>query len=453
MTLPNDKKSIIKGKDLVLHLALESEKTHVPEFTHPRKPEITRVLRWGGGLVLTAAAVAFMCQGVYSFAPITRHWIMLAICGLLGLLGIITGTMLNEEKGARAFLGFAAASFPVLSSQLGAMFFSLFGRPPQGMPTPLVFSLASSSTVITITALTLVILVPVSFLAFRILARSQAFLLTGSFTAANLCILLPVREGIGLGVLIAAISLGIYCIDTTFFQRDFRLENFEGKVARLLLAAPLVVILGRTFFYTVNHTFFSLLFALLGTYLSFHWGRVAKSISIRKGCRLTGMACLAAGWLTFLLPSLHWTSEGHGWMTFLILLPLAAIPGIQSLVTDDEEAVIYRTTAGVIALLAVGLTHWLEATSMVSLVGSVVAILTIAAGTLMGEKLLFFNGLSALIISLGNFCLQAVTLHSSYAWIALALVGISVMFSASLIEKGRKISSLKGYYLWGRFKT
>lgn len=93
-------------------------------------PELTRVLRWGGGIVLAAAAIAFMCQGVYSLAPMTRHWIMLAICGLLGLLGVVTGNVLKEERGARAFLGFAAACFPVLASQLGAMFFSLFGRPP-----------------------------------------------------------------------------------------------------------------------------------------------------------------------------------------------------------------------------------------------------------------------------------------------------------------------------------
>jgi len=121
-------------------LKQENDETSVAPPPHP-KLELTRLLRWGGGIVLATAAITFMYQGVYSFAPMMRHWIMLAICGLLGSLGVITGTMLDDEKGARAFLGLSAACFPVLSSQLGAMFFSLFGHPPLGMPHPFIFSL------------------------------------------------------------------------------------------------------------------------------------------------------------------------------------------------------------------------------------------------------------------------------------------------------------------------
>jgi len=416
------------------------------------KPELTRVLRWVGGGVLTVAAITFMCQGVYSFAPMTRHWIMLAICGLLGLLGVVTGTVLNEEKGARAFLGFAAASFPVLASQLGAMFFSLFGRPPLGMPQPLVFSLFTYSKVMAVASLTLAVVVPVSYLAFRILARSQAVLLSGAFTLANLCILLPVREGIWVAAIISAVACSIYWADCARLRRDFRLENFEGRVARLMLTAPLMVMIGRTFFYTVGSTFYGIMLGLSGAYLAFHWGRVAQRNDIKTMCQLVGIVGIVAGWVTCLLPILDNIVLGGGMTSYLILLPIAAILGTQSLVAESQAATTYRGAAAIVALLGVVFAHWIEAAPMTSIVGVAVAIATVTAGTLAGEKPVFAFGLLAAAISLGNFCLQAFKLHGNYAWVALALIGIGVMFSASLIEKGRTRSFLKGASLWGRCK-
>lgn len=40
--------------------------------------KLTQVLRWSGSIILAAAAIAFMYQGIYSFSPMTRHWILLA---------------------------------------------------------------------------------------------------------------------------------------------------------------------------------------------------------------------------------------------------------------------------------------------------------------------------------------------------------------------------------------
>ncbi len=59
-----------------------------------------------------------------------------------------------------------------------------------------------------------------------------------------------------------------------------------------------------------------------------------------------------------------------------------------------------------------------------------------AAGALAGEKPVLVLGSLAAAVSLCNFGLQAVRLHTGYAWVALALLGIAVIFCASLIEKG-----------------
>ncbi len=417
----------------------------------PARPELTKVLRWGGGAVLTAAAIVFMCQGVSSFDPMTRHWIMLAVCALLGLMGIVTGLGLKEEKGARAFLGFAAAFFPVLASQLGAMFFSLFGRPPLDMPQPLVFSLVGLSKVLAVTGLTLAVAVTVSSLAFRVLARPRAGLLTLAFTLANLSILLPVREGVGLGAVIALAALGIYLTDTQL-RRDFRLDCFEGRSARLILTGPLWVLTGRTFFYPVGPGLYGLLLALAGAYLAFHWGMLAPRDGQRKVCQAVGFIGLSAGWLVSLLPILESSVLSEGPATYLILLPVAAILVALSLVSEGLAAGNYRSFAATVATFSVIIAHGVEATPLVSIIGVMVAVAVVSAGTLAGEKLVFILGLLTALLSLGNILFQAVRLHGSYTWVALAAIGIGVMFSASLIDKGLA-RSLKKTSMWGRWKT
>lgn len=435
-------------------LQLDLEREDVSDACPPNgRPELTCILRWCGGVVLTAAAVAFMVQGVYSFSPTARHWVMLAICGLLGVLGVVTGTVLEEEKGARAFLGFAAAFFPVLASQLGAMFFTLFGHPPADMPHPLAFSLASSSKVLVAAALTCSIAVPVSYLAFRVLARSQAILMAAVFTLANLCILLPIRDGLGLSFIFAAAACGMYWVDNMYLRRDFRLESFEGRMARIMLTGPLWVMLGRSFFYPVGSGFYGLMFILAGAYLIFHWARTVKTAGIKKMCLITGFIGLGAGWLTCLWPILGSFFLEDGMTVYLVLLPLAAILAVQSFIDEGSIVENYRYVAALVALLSIVAAHGIEATALVSLVGVVVALALVAAGALAAQLPVFIFGLLSAAVSLGNFGLKAFTLHSSYAWVALALLGIGVMFTASLIEKARTGKFLKGVAIWGRFKA
>ena len=67
--------------------------------------------------------------------------------------------------------------------------------------------------------------------------------------------------------------------------------------------------------------------------------------------------------------------------------------------------------------------------------------------------MVFLAGAASAVVSLGNLALTAFERHASYAWIMLAGVGIVVLFSASLAEKGlggrlqRKLKSS-----WGRMR-
>ncbi|MFZ1983635.1 MAG: hypothetical protein WAU91_04430 [Desulfatitalea sp.] len=410
----------------------------------------TRVLRWAGGIVLAAAAVSFMCQGVYSFAPMTRHWIMLAICAVLWTMGLVTGTLLKETKGARTFLAFAAGCFPVLSSQLGAMLFSLFGQPPAGMPQPLVFSLFTSSKVAAIMALTMLIVVPASYFAFRILAPPRAALLTGLYTLANLCILMPVREGALVGWIIVAAAAMLYCADNAYLRTDFRMNNFEGRTARCMLTGPLWVMLGRSLFYTMGSGFHALMLALAGAYLSLHWGRIVQSRAARNLLQLAGNIGLAAGWLTFIIPVMATIPVGDGMALNIFLLPIAMGVGAHGFIGNGSSAANYRSAGATIALISVIGAQLLDPRAWVIMVGVIVSIGVMAVAALAGQKRLFFSGCAAVAVCLGHCALQTIGAHANFTWVVLSGIGILLLFSASLAEKGRDMFYRKAAALWGR---
>lgn len=411
--------------------------------------KVTQTLRWSGSILLATAAIAFMYQGIYSFAPMTRHWIMLAVCLLLGLLGMVTGNLLKEEKGARLFLGLAAASFPVLASQLGAMFFSMFGSPPAGMPQPLVFTLTNSSVLLMITGLTLTIIIPVSHLAFRILARPQAGILTITYTLANLCMLIPLRDDIWISAIITPVAGALFWFDSSKLSKDFRLDSFEGRASRFMLSGPLAVMIGRSFFYPMAPAYYGLMLLVSGACFTLYWGRVARKNWIRRASRTAGITAMAAGWWICFTQMLAYFYIGTAAAIYLGLLPPAAALAGHSLMSSCKTARYQRMTAAITALASVIIVHYSQATVPASVVAAVTAAVVLVLGTLVAEKPVMFIGGLISVIGLGNLSVLAFRLHISHAWLILAIIGIGVMFCASLIETKRLWRFLKRSSVWG----
>ena len=415
---------------------------------HGLKPADT--LRWVGGMILAAAAVAFMLQGIYSFSPMTRHWLMLAVCLMLGIFGMVTGNVLKEQKGARLFLGLAAASFPALASQLGAMFFSVFGSPPAGMPQPLVYTPANSSLLLVITGLTLAIIVPVSHLAFRILARPQAGTLTMVYTLANLCILIPLRVDFWISAIITCAAGVVLWVDHTKFSRDFRLDSFEGRASRLMLSGPLAVMITRTFFYPMDPVYYGCMLLLSGSCFTFCWGRIARKNWLRKASRIGGLMAMTAGWLVCFGQILNSYDIGEAFIVYLGLLPLSVVLVGHSFAYTGKMAKYQRLAAAVIALIGVLFAHGAEATIQTSMVALGSAAAVLALGTLVAEKRMILIGAITGILGLGNLGLLAFQMQTGYAWLILAIIGIGVMFGASLMEVQRSWRFLQNSSLWGK---
>jgi hypothetical protein len=377
---------------------------------------------------------------------------MLAVCLLLGLLGMVTGNLLKEEKGARLFLGMAAAAFPVLASQLGAMFFSMFGAPPAGMPQPLVFTLTNSSILLLVTGLTLAIIVPLSHLAFRILAAPQAGTLTIMYTLANLCLLIPLRIDFWICAIIMIVAGALFWIDNKTLSKDFRLDSFEGRASRLMLSGPLAVMIARSFFYPMASAYYGVMLIVSGACFTFYWGRVARNHWARRAIRTAGLTAMAAGWWICYIQILDAFDIGAAAAIYLGLLPLAAALAGHSFISTDKTARYQRMSAAVIALASVIFAHCVQATITASVAAIVTAAAILVLGTLVAEKPVLVVGGLAAVTGLANLSILAFRMHIGHAWLILAVIGIGIMLGASLIETKRPWKVLKHSSMWGILK-
>ncbi|MGD8242435.1 MAG: hypothetical protein PVF59_06415, partial [Desulfobacterales bacterium] len=240
-----------------------------------------------------------------------------------------------------------------------------------------------------------------------------------------------------LGVLAAALGGGLYLADRRYLARDFRLANFEGRLCRNLMAVPLLVILGRSLFYPVGHACLAVLLAMTGGYLSFHWGRILSHPVGKTLLQTTGGALLAAGWLVWILPTIDQAALGDGATLYIICLPIVLIIGLHAFISAGKLNAGYRHATAGLAFLTVLYAHLIDGALVLSVIGAAVAVAFLAIGVLVAARMVFAAGAASAVISLGNFALTAFERHASHAWIMLAGVGILVLFSASLAEKGR----------------
>jgi hypothetical protein len=272
------------------------------------------------------------------------------------------------------------------------------------------------------------------------------------YTLANLCMLIPLRDDIYISAIIALVAGALFWIDSRTLSKDFRLDSFEGRASRLMLSSPLAVMIGRSFFYPMEPAYYGVMLLVSGACLTFFWGRAARKNWVRRASRIAGLTTIAAGWWVCYMQILGSFDIGAAAAIYLGLLPLAAILAGHSLVSTGKTARYQMMSAAMIALAGVIFVHCIQAT----ISGSVVAIVTAAAvlvlGTLVAEiPVLVVGGLTA-GIGLGNLCILAFRMHMGHAWLILAIIGISIMLGASLIETKRPWNLLKHNSMWGILK-
>lgn len=394
------------------------------------------LLRWLGVVALAGGAAIFMMQGFQTINLVARHYVFLGIAIAFGITGFYLAIRLRETRGARTFLGLTIAAMPVLFSQLGGMLLNQVA--PMDVEMPRVFMAASASAwpVALHIAITSVLMAPLVYYGFRILAGQRAYLFTSLFFLTNAALLIPIRETSIIGPLLLILIVVLQTIDTIYCKNEVRLHNLEGLAVRLMMVAPLMVMFTRSLYYGVDNVFVGALVSGVGYILLAGVRGYLSGSGVKTIVESAGLLTIVMGWLLCAIPSAEtFVSSPAGKIAFLglpaaaLIAALASMPGIGATRGWSWSAFIAAVTLTMVycadghpALTVLGVT-----------VGSGYAIMAF----LKGEKFPFFAGVFMVAGGLAAGCWHAVADNTTFAWVFLIALGALTVVSGSLVERYR----------------
>jgi hypothetical protein len=392
------------------------------------------LLRLAGAAVLIASALAFMLNQWESFTHIQRYFTFLGFTLTLSLAGFFCWLRMRDDKSARTFLAVSAAIIPVHFCQLGALLYSRFGAPISNYPSWLVWKAGDDLSALATTLIGAAALCAVAYVAFLVLARSHARLLTGAYLSANTVLLIPTRDPDMIGLLALVMLPALFAFDVRCLSAHTAMKTREGLFVRTMLLVPFILLLGRTFqLYELSLIMES---ALCATAAMILFAFIPQYSESNEGAAVSqGLSLVPAGaaWWLFGLELAHKLALPDSAAAPLLTLPIALIVAVMSRYAR-------RGGRGYMLMAA----FWALGTSLIemiwlhslasALVCVVVAILAGAYGFVIKDRFTCLSAIAAFLLGIAYNLRYAMEIYSFSPWLGLALTGIVTVLSAAYIE-------------------
>lgn len=400
-----------------------------------QKAELTKlplstILRFLGAFFVAASGVIYLLQGLVDANMDLRYWAYLLLMLVLAGGGIFSHKFMHDDKGARMFFGLATLLVPIQFTQLGAMLFEWINPVIAGN------TIISLGQLTLFAGLSLIMGGMATFGGLSILTRPHAKKLTAFFLLFNGLLLLPERSVLPVLLLSVLMASLYFMLDFTIFKRDLRFSLMDGRAVKVIMSLPLMIVLARSGF-NVS--------AELGIGLMVLQSAVV--IQIFNSPRLdTGKLTKVLGMLSFVLFVWGWLLVASvvvigGGSIFNISNDYAAlitaIPLLLMVLRFDYQSSglpLYRIAASIIfATYALFTWTGLNMFSIVLLSIASIAVLLYAIRQ-QSLALLSVSGL-ALLASLARVLSLSIGQIDINAWLGLAIAGVVLVASSSIIER------------------
>ena len=286
-----------------------------------RLQQLFHVLRMCGAGMIVAAAGTFLVQSWDQTGGVIRYLALLAMTALLPIVAYFFGVRFQEGRSARVMVLAFLALVPIHAGVLGGFVLSQFGAPGASL-TPVAQWVAPSPwAAMLLVAAAAAVLLPLSWGAFRVLARRHAGLLTACSAGAHALLLVPNRSALAATLtLLPIFAIAAWC------AKRIDPQTREAKLAVGSLVAPGVIIAARqVLFYDASNAFWAAVTGA-GAALLFSLGRKLDDKVLERGALVPTL--LASGVLvddlTRQLDVAPVTEVlGYGWLPGVVLLGMA----------------------------------------------------------------------------------------------------------------------------------
>jgi hypothetical protein len=397
---------------------------------------LTRALRIAGAALVVASASTFMLQHWQSGNDLIRYAMLVGQSLLLAAAAYFVGLTLREGRSARTFLALVLATIPVSFAVLGGLVYSQFHLEALApLPNYATWIAPTKLSAVLAVVATLVVLVPLAVVSFVALARKEARALTLAFFAANLLVLLPLRQPMTIVVLAGAALLGLLRLELTRFAGAAQLDTPEGKLARSMPFFAPAIMLGRVFhLYHVGAGFLGGLMLIAAAALWLVLSRKLADSQRDAGAWVSGVVSVL-GW------GLCWSELQAQVEPASIVVLLLGVPAAVLLLAASARAVQARpalvTMATATGLLTTLIACGIDFSGWSALGCIVVGVAIAVWGAAVQAR---FRTVSGGVVALFGLVVQvwlAAHADNLLRWLSLSAVGVLLIVGSAYVERHR----------------
>jgi hypothetical protein len=283
--------------------------------------QLFHVLRLCGAAMIVAAAGTFLVQSWDGTGDVARYFALLGATALLPAVAYVCGVRFQESRSARVLVLTFLALVPIHAGVLGGFVLSQFGAPTTALVSVPQWVAPSRLSAIALFAGAAVVLVPLTWGAFRVLARPHAALLTAVNAGSNALLLIPDRSvRAATFAVVPVLAAAAWCAWRT------KPATREARLALGFLLAPAAVITARqVLFYDVSSAFWAAILAACAIGL-FVMGRKSGDATVERVAFVpTAFAVAAIVFDSSLLRQVPLSTQWllYGWTTGLACIGFA----------------------------------------------------------------------------------------------------------------------------------
>jgi hypothetical protein len=398
---------------------------------------LTRALRIAGAILVVASASTFMLQHwQQSGNDLIRYAMLVGQSLMLAAAAYFVGLTMREGRSARTFLALVLATIPVSFAVLGGLVYSQFHLETVAvLPHYATWIAPSKTSALLAVAGSLVVLLPLGVVSFVALARKQAKALSLVFFAANLLVLVPVREPLVIVAVTGVLLLGLLRLELTRFSGTAQLDTIEGKLARAMPFVPPVIMLGRVLhLYHAGTSFVGGLMLIVAAALWLVIGRVQNTGKRDLGAWLAS-ALGVLGW------SLCWSELGDRLHSAPLIalslgLPAATLVALGSLRAVRSQSAL----VGLSTILGLGTVLTACLFELDTVAGLCCIVLGVGVAVWGASVKALLRTVSGSLVALFGLCVQvwlAVQHDNVLRWASLSVVGVLLIVGSAYVERNR----------------
>ncbi len=396
---------------------------------------LSQILRFMGASIMVASMSIFLLQGWDATNDTVRSFILLGQTVLLAAGGFGLSFLLKENKGARVFFGLSLASVPANFTVLGALIYSQMQWDDKLTTYPdfAAWVMTDISYMTLTIVVSLVVLIPVTFLGFSVMARRSSKSLSVTLLLACGALLLPVRSSLYVGVLAAAIALFVLMRIALMVKEDLTLRTPEGVFARALAFVPSIIILARSFLFYQPDAFMVVTIALT-VFL------IVRHISMQLEAHHWFRSVLElVSPLIALIAAANLFDGIENLVSHKLLIPIC-VTAFSALVADvayrcGRYQSIYTNTAVLLFAGGFMINLLFFDSLLVASMCLVAGIGVLIAGYVLRRSFVLILGAITFLTGFGKQFYETIQLIDLTSWGSLAIIGTSAIIIASVLDR------------------